>query len=210
MVIDLTLPLEDDMPLFPGLPTFDSEANVSEETGALTHRLHMSSHQGTHVDAPRHYDEDGKTLDEVGLETLRGEATIVDLREHRGDPISAEVLETADADVSAGDFLVLITGDVDERFYDEDFFTEASALTADAAEWLVDKEVSVVANDFLSEGIHDPERPVHNTVLGAGIPFVEYIANTDAIADRDTVDIVCAPLHLKGFEAAPARVFVSE
>jgi kynurenine formamidase len=210
MVIDLTLPLEDDMPLFPGLPTFESEASVSEETGALTHRIHMSSHQGTHVDAPRHYAEDGETLDEVGLDRLRGEATVIDLREHRGDPITAEILESNAANVQPGDFLVLVTGDVDERFYDEDFFTEASTLTADAADWLVDAEVSVVANDFLSEGIDDPERPVHNTVLGAGIPFVEYICNTDAIADEETVDVVCAPLNLAGFEAAPARVFVRE
>lgn len=210
MVIDLTLPLEDDMPLFPGLPTFESESHVSEETGALTHRIRMSTHQGTHIDAPRHYVEDGKTIDEVGLEPLQGEATVVDLRDHRGDDVTADVLASADADVGAGDIVVLVTGDVDEHFYDEDFFENASALTADAAEWLVDRDVSVVANDFLSEGLGDPRRPVHNTVLGAGIPFVEYICNTDAIADRTTVDIVCVPLHLEGFEASPARVFVRE
>lgn len=210
MVLDLTLPLEDDMPLFPGLPTFESESSVSEETGALTHRIHMSTHQGTHIDAPRHYDEDGETLDEVGLETLQGEATVVDLREHQGDPITAELLESADAPVEPGDFLVLITGDVDDRFYDADFFEEASVLTPDAADWLVETGVSVVANDFLSEGIGNPDRPVHNTVLGAGIPFVEYLCNTDAIADRETVEIVCSPLRLDGFEASPARVFVDE
>lgn len=210
MVIDLTLPLEDDMPLFPGLPRFESESHVSKETGALTHRIRISTHQGTHIDAPRHYVDDGKTIDEVGLEPLQGEATVVDLRDHQGDDITADVLESADADVGAGDIVVLITGDVDEHFYDEDFFENASALTADAAEWLVDRDVSVVANDFLSEGLGDPQRPVHNTVLGAGIPFVEYICNTDVIVDRTTVDLVCVPLYLEGFEASPARVFVRE
>jgi arylformamidase len=210
MVIDLTLPLEDDMPLFPGLPTFESESSVSEETGALTHRIQMSTHQGTHIDAPRHYDEDGKTLDEIDLEMLQGEATVVDLREHQGDPITAELLDSADVTVNRDDFLVLITGDVDERFYDPDFFEDASVLTPDAANWLVEKDVSVIANDFISEGLDNPGRPVHNTVLGAGIPFVEYLCNTDAIADYETVEIVCSPLRLDGFEASPVRVFASK
>lgn len=210
MVIDLTLPLTADMPRFPGLPTFESERHVSDETGALTHRLHMSTHQGTHIDAPRHFVEGGETIDEIGLEALQGEAVVVDLREYQGDPITADVLDSVDASVHAGDPVVLITGDVDDRFYDDSFFQEASALTPSAAHWLVKREVSLVANDFFSEALGDPDRPVHHTVLGAGIPFVEYICNTVAIADRTTVDLVCAPLHLDGFEAAPARVFVRE
>lgn len=210
MVIDLTLPLEDGMPLFPGFPSFESERSVSEDTGALTHRMHLSTHQGTHVDAPRHFDPDGATLDEVGLERLRGEATVVDLREHRGEPITADVLAAADADVEAGDIALLLTGDVDERFYDDDFFDEAAVLTADAAEWLVDREVSVVANDFFTEGLDDPDRPVHNTLCGAGIPIVEYLCNADAVADRETVEFACVPLRLDGFEGSPVRAFVLE
>jgi kynurenine formamidase len=210
MVIDLTLPLADGMPLFPGFKSFESEPSVSDETGSLTHRIHLSTHQGTHIDAPRHFIEDGATLDEISLDRLRGEATVVDLRSHRGDPITADVLASTDADIGAGDITLLLTGDVDEHFYDDDFFDKAATLTPNAAEWLMERGVSVVANDFLTEGIDAQDRPVHKTLCGAGVPIVEYLCNVDAIADRESVDFTCVPIRLDGFEASPVRAFVIE
>jgi kynurenine formamidase len=210
MVIDLTLPIENDMPLFPGLPSFTSESIVAEDTGAITHRICMSTHQGTHVDAPRHFFEGGKTIDEIRLERLCGEAVVFDLRKHRGEPITVETLSSTGNDIVEEDIVVLITGDVDRHFYKGNFFDTASTLTTDAAEWLVDRGVSVVANDFLTEALEKPGRPVHNTLLGAEVPIVEYLCNTAAIADRETVQFVCVPLRLMDLDGSPARVFIPE
>lgn len=207
---DLTLAIEADMPIFPGLPTFDAESHVSDETGALTHRITMSSHQGTHIDSPAHYISDGRTLEQIGLDELIGPVLVADLREHQGAMLDADLLETALPDLDPGASVALLTGDVDDNFDDPDFFEIASALTADAAEWLVEQDISLLLNDFLTERNDDPERPVHNTILGADIPMVEYLADTDPLAEVDRAELICLPLRLDGFEAAPIRVIAPE
>lgn len=207
MPIDLTLPVEPGMLSFPGYPAFESEVlRTYERNGHLSHGFTTTTHTGTHVDAPAHYIEGGTTVDALDLETLVGPATVLDLRSYRGEPISRATLEAESPPLDPGARLVLVTGDVDALPADESFFEGASVLTEDAADWLVEREVSLVANDFLTEGLGDPGRPVHNTVLGAGIPVVEYLCNTDEIADETRVELTCLPLALAGLEAAPARV----
>jgi arylformamidase len=208
MVVDLTLPLDEGMPGFPGYPGFEADQlQTYDEDGKVSHHLSMNSHQGTHVDAPAHFIEGGATVEDVPLDRLCGPARVVDLRDHAGEEITSGVL-AATAPALSAERVLLVTGDVDRRFYDPDFFEEAAVLSADAADWLVDRGVRMVGNDFLTEGIETPARPVHHTLLGAGVPIVEYLANTDAIAERDVVEFWCLPLLTHGIEAAPARVVV--
>jgi arylformamidase len=207
MPIDLTLAVGSEMLSFPGYPAFDAEViRTYEENGHLSHRFTATTHSGTHIDAPAHYIEGGTTVDELDLDVLVGPATVLDLRSYRGEPISRDVLDAESPPLDPGARLVLVTGDVDRLPPDGTFFGEASVLTADAADWLVEREVSLLANDFLTEGLDDPARPVHHALLGAGIPVVEYLCNTDAIVDDGAVDLTCLPLPLAGLEAAPARV----
>lgn len=203
-LVDMSLPLRDGMKLFPGLEGFESTLSVDDETGAVTRRFSSSTHQGTHVDAPAHY-VDGPTIDDLSLNRWTGTARVVDLREHRGETITAATLDDCADDVDPSDRVILLTGDVDEHFGTEAFFDEAAALAPDAAEWLVDRKVSLVANDFLTESLDDPERPVHHTLLGGGIPIVEYLCNANAIADATTIEFTCYPLYMAGFEASPVR-----
>lgn len=205
MHVDMTLALEDGMQLFPGLASFESERTVADDTGAISHRFRSSTHQGTHVDAPRHYVPDGPTVGDLDVDCWFGPATVLDLREHHGEPIDASVLAASDADPAPGDRLLLLTGDVDRHFGDEDFFDEAAHITLSGAEWLVEQEPTLVANDFLTEALGDPDRPVHKTLLRAGIPLVEYLCAADAVADEDRVEFTCLPLHVPEFEAAPVR-----
>jgi kynurenine formamidase len=203
--VDMTLPLEDGMQLFPELSSFESEPSVADDTDAITRRFASSSHQGTHVDAPRHYIPDGPTLGEIRLESWFGAATVIDLRESRGEAIDAATLESSGIDPEPGTRLLLLTGDIDYRFGDQDFFEEAAHLTASGAEWLADHEPALVGNDFLTEALSDLNRPVHKTLLGAGIPLVEYLCAADAVADHKRIEFTCLPLNVPTFEASPVR-----
>lgn len=207
-MIDLTLPFREDMLIFPGHPSFEPETMERfEEDGKRLHYFSANAHQGTHVDAPSHFVEDGKNVDELDLGLFFGPARVVDLREWRGEPVDADLLESTVPDPESVDRLVLVTGDVDAGYSNEEFFDEASYVTVDGAEWLVERGVSLLANDFMTEAVPGhPDRPVHRTLLGAGIPIVEYLTNTAAIADETTVEFTCLPLRIPGFEAAPARV----
>lgn len=206
MAVDLTLPLEEGMLSFPGYPSFEHEAiRTYEADGKRSQQFTATSHSGTHVDAPAHFIRDGATIDEIELATLRGRTKVIDLRDHSGSEITASVLEANAPSVGSDDRVLLVTGDVDSLPHTEAFFERAAMLTADGAEWLVDRGVRLVANDFLTEATDAAQRPVHHTLLGAGIPIVEYLRNTDAIAEDSEISFTCLPLQIPGFEAAPAR-----
>jgi kynurenine formamidase len=209
-MIDLTLPWHEEMLIFPGHPSFEPEALAEYETdGKRLSYFSANAHQGTHVDAPAHFVEDGVTIDEVDLDRLNGTTYVADLREHAGEPLEPAMLEAALPALDPGSRVLLATGDIDVERSHEAFFEEAAHITPASAEWLVEQDVAMVANDCMTEDVPgDPARPVHNTILGAGIPILEYLCNTDPIADRETVDLCCLPLSIPGFEAAPARAVV--
>ncbi len=205
MVVDLSLPLRHGMSGYPGYPGYDTEQLQQYETdGKVSHRIEMNTHQGTHIDAPAHFIDGGQTVEELSLETLQGPARVVDLRAYRGEAITAETLRTEASNLTANRVL-LLTGDVDARFDGQQFFDSAAVLTADAAGWLIDRDVSLVGNDFLTEGIETNDRPVHHALLGEQIPIVEYLCNSDVIVDQTTVEFRCLPLHTPGLEASPVR-----
>lgn len=205
MTIDLSLTVETGMPGFPGYPGYETrQLERYDVEGKVSHHVSMNTHQGTHVDAPAHFIEGGATVDEVTPDLLWGEARVLDLRAHAGEELGADELEAAAPDLAA-DRVLLLTGDVDAHFGGGEFFDAAAVLTESAAEWLLERDVSLVANDFLTEGIDTPARPVHEALLGAGVPVVEYLCNTDAIVDEARVEFACLPLKLDGLEAAPAR-----
>lgn len=205
-MIDLTIAIEPGMRTFPTHPPVEAESNIAQDTKAVTHQVTFSTHTGTHVDAPAHFVDGGSTTDEYPPDFLSGLFSVADLRDYIGEAITPKILKNYLPDKFSGGRVLLITGDVDWRFGDQDFFDEAAVLTPDAAEWLVSKNVSVVANDFLTEGIDNPDRPVHHTLLGDGVPIIEYLSNTETLVEEDTVRLCCCPLHLSGLEAAPARV----
>lgn len=203
--VDLSLSVAEGMPGFPGYPGFQArQLERHDVEGKVSHHLAMNTHQGTHVDAPEHFIEGGATVEDLDVDLLWGEARVLDLRAHAGGELGADVLEAAAPNLDA-ERVLLVTGDVDAHFGEGDFFEEAAVLTNAGAEWLLDRGVKLLANDFLTESIDVPMRPVHETLLGAGVPIVEYLCNTGAIADRERVEFACFPLKLDGLEAAPAR-----
>lgn len=207
MIVDLSIPISEGMPIAPNHPRFKQE-ELSYETEAHEIRFRSmtsSNHVGTHVDAPAHFVEGGKAIDDLDLELFGGAATVVDLREYSGQPITAAVLEANVEQVPEHGRFIMATGDVDDLFFEGKFFAEASYPTKGAAEWLLDRGAKLVAMDFLGDDVDDPTDPVHDTLLGADVPIVDYICNTAAIATRGSVEFFCYPLSIPGFDAAPTR-----
>lgn len=205
MPIDLTLDLREEMPTLPDVPTFEAETiRTHDEHGYLARWFSTKTHQGTHIDAPAHYIEDGQTVDQIPLSTLWGDASVLDIRAASGGAVTAADLDAAAPD-SLCERVLLVTGDVDRLFADGSYFQSAAHLTAGAATWLLEQDVSLVAVDHLTDDPDDPTRPVHNIVLDAGVPIVEYLANTEELTAHSTVEFCCLPLRLAGFEASPVR-----
>lgn len=190
-IIDISLPLGPDTPLYPGDPPARVE-RLSEACGGDTYalsRLTLGSHAGTHVDAPAHFLPGGATVDALALDACIGPALVLDLRELAG-PIAAAEL----AGLPRGAERVLLRGGAP---------TDGRWLSLEAAELLVERAVRLVGIDSLSVAAPESPGAVHRLLLAAGLVILEGLDLRAAPAGAYT--LVCLPLKLTGGDGAPAR-----
>ena len=207
-IIDLSVPLENDMPVYPGDPTPDFKATRTlEEHGVLVTKMQLGTHTGSHMDAPLHFIEGGESIDELDLKKIVTEAIVLDLsNKEMGSAITIEDLEKFSDSIRKGDGVLLFTG-TSKLWGDESILRNFTYIDPNAARWLVDKKVSIVGIDCLSvEKYKADASETHKTLLSAGIPLIETLSsNLEKIAG-ERVLLIALPLKIKGRDAAPARV----
>jgi kynurenine formamidase len=210
--VDLTRPFDADAEHSLSLPAPEVEtlADVARD-GANVQRVCTPTHAGTHVDAPRHVLVDGPTVDEYPLSRLTGEGVVLGVEVDgsravdRGDLVGADTLRDGDA--------VLLSFGWAEHAGTEAYH-RYPWLSTDLADWLLARDVSLLGMDTLSpdepresrDSDADPY-PVHRRLLRAGVPVVENLADPSALVG-ERVEVVCAPLSLRGGDGAPCRVLV--
>jgi len=202
-IYDVTLPVSSNLPVWPGDPPVQLERVASMERGdRLTlSRLASSVHAGTHVDAPLHFIAGGADVVSLSLNVLVGPARVVALPD--ADVIAAASL--AQLELSGVSRLLFKTRNSDltrEKFV-EDFV----ALTADAAQWIVERGVRLVGVDYFSVERFGGDGSVHRALLGAGVVIVEGLDLRDA--PPGDYELFCLPMKLVGSEGAPARVILA-
>jgi kynurenine formamidase len=210
-IIDLTYPLSAQTVMFPGFPQPEIEPFYTiEKEGANVSRINFVSHVGTHIDAPRHMLAGTRTVDELSLERLIGEAVVVDIS-GRENPalISLADLQRYDNIIHPGDILLVITGVY--KAYGTPAYNDAyPALATDAANWLVKKEIAAYATDATSIEVPGSSgNPAHKILLGSEIPIIENLCNLERLS-QPRVRFTCLPLKVKGGDGGPCRVVVIE
>lgn len=184
-------------------------------------RFATVSHAFTHMDAPRHMLPDGATASEIPLETLVGEACVLDLSDQPDNtPVTAERLARAASHLRPGDIALTRTGwDARRSVMTRQFWTEAPWMTREACEWLLARRPRAVFWDFPQDQpirllLDNERRPMaeqvtHDVLLRSGIVMVEYVCNTLALK-RPRVFVCALPLKLMDSDGAPARVIAIE
>ena len=215
-IIDLTVTLRKDIiSLVPGHPDFDlKDFHFHDRDFRSNSFLQISTHTGTHIDAPYHFIKEGVTIDQLALEKIVGKAVLLDLKKasspKRGFSLE-QIKKAAGNKEIAGKIAVLHSGWLKEKWGTEEFYGENPFLTQQAVDWLVDQKISSVGVDF---AIDNPDQgnlslgkkfPIHRTFLRNGIPHIENLAHLELI-DRDEFFIVALPLKLYKCNGAPARV----
>jgi arylformamidase len=202
-LIDISTPVDARLPAWPGSPgfSFASVMRIADGADANATRMDIDVHTGTHVDAPLHFVDGGRTLEETGLDPFVGPAYVADVGDsERIGPTELDALR-----VPAGTTrLLLRTRNTRRRLLRQPAFApEAPALTADGSRWIVDRALVLVGIDYLSiQSVHDgPE--THQILLRGGVVILEGLALEHA--PPGSWDLVCLPIRLVGPEAAPAR-----
>jgi arylformamidase len=219
-LIDVTLPISDKLPVWPGDPpvyvtrvsddllpdegrrTKDGGLHVTRVSGGLpmVSGLSMSCHAGTHVDAPAHFLLGGVGVDALPLDVLIGPAWVVRFA-GRG-PLTASLLD--EAAIPTGTARLLIRSGNSDRVV-EAFDPDFVALAPDAAAWLLDHGIRLVGIDGPSIEAYDaPGDPVHRALLAAGVIIVESLALAGVAPGA--YELTCLPLRIAGCDGAPARV----
>lgn len=210
-------------PVFPNCPQYPDHSPRPVQVrlfymlavqGVNKEIVELSTHTGTHCDAPYHFFADGKTVDEVPLETYVGPAVIFDLRSKKaGSAIEADDLAAGLDRIVPGTVALLNTGRGHLRANTATFLTEYVYLGASGADALVERGVKGVGIDAVSlGGYDDPSKagPPHRIVLGSGAFITEELFIPDEVMDGRERLFVATPVKLRGCSGAWTRAMLWE
>jgi arylformamidase len=204
---DLSQPLFDGAPNCPAhrpvkIVITSSHAWSGPEGWHMEH-LSFTSHTGSHVDAPLHKLQKGKSLDDIPLECWAGPAHILDFRGIAPNaPITMAMLMEKPAGDIAGHWILLATGFGDKRAKTHEWLHEPPQLAHDAAEWLVQKNVRGVGIDHFSVG----DAQAHAILLTKPVLIVEELHfPAEVFALPQPLEFMALPIHLRAHSGAPCR-----
>lgn len=208
-VIDLTMRITPSIRVYPGSPQpsfipwskFDRHGYDSEA-------MFMSTHTGTHVDAPSHFKPGLASIDMISTDRLVCNAVLI-----RAEKSANQLIEEQDLgnQISEGDAVVIATG-WEKRSSSRNYMSENPGLSEQAARYLARKRVNAVAIDCPSiDGGADSRFIAHNILLSCNILVVENLCNLNRVTSSrsrssDTFTLIISPLKLGGATGSPARV----
>jgi arylformamidase len=202
-IYDITVDLSNELPTFPGDPPFLIEpvTRLARGDEANVSRISISSHSGTHLDPPRHFNDQGISVDQIPLSLLVGEALLVELNGitaiGRGDLAQFPLKE---------ENRLLLKTDNSRIWGNPAFSGNFAYLTADGARYLVETGVKLVGIDYLSIERLDGEGEVHRILLDNGVVILEGLKLTGV--PGGIYELICLPLKIRGGDGAPVRAIL--
>lgn len=198
---DISIPMQQGMTAWPGDPVFSMEPAVRIARGASCNvsRISLCTHTGTHCDAPWHFIESGKTLDQIDPAVFIGDALVI-------EPADTDLVRAADLPAERLPERVLFKTRNSNLPVDGPFDPAFTALSEDAAERLVRDGVLLAGIDYLSIAAKGNSDPVHRILLGAGIVILEGL-RLAGIAPG-VHPFAALPLPIVGADGAPCRAFI--
>jgi arylformamidase len=203
-IYDISVPIRSGGVVYPGNPkiSITPQQAISQGAGANVSRLDFGSHTGTHVDAPKHFFDDGVGVDALPLDVLMGPARLIafadavtcvgeaELAPHDLDGVTRLLIRTRNS--------AWLTRN------DEEFHQDYTYLAPDGAAYLADLGVQLVGVDYLSiEQFHSGHHRTHRILLERGIVILEGLMLTEP--PPGDYELRCLPLRLAGLDGAPAR-----
>lgn len=209
-LIDLSQPIFDGCPNCPDDPLVRSEVIADHAlAGWRVERLTLTSHTGSHIDAPLHKFAGGASVDQVPLERFVGLAVIADLRGAQpGQPFTSSMLSRKLGGELADKVILVATGWGEKRAQTDEWLRWPPYVSPEGAEWLVEQKVRAVGIDTYSVGGAQPEqnRLTHEILLQAGMWIVEDLRFPEEVFSApQPISFWGLPIHLRGHSGAFCR-----
>jgi len=216
-IVDLSMNIEE------GMQTFAAHWHPFVEITQLgrhgienreSRKLVLGTHTGTHMDAPRHFIRDGKTVEEIPLDQLVGRASVIDFS-HAKNFQQMEISDLEEALQGRPVERIIVRFDWDLQLGTNEYYSDHAFFSEEACQWLIDNGCRLIALDTPQpdnpkNGRHAPkDAPNHKILLGNGAVIAEYLINIRDIRSPE-VTLVVAPLKITAGDGAPARIFAIE
>ena len=207
-VIDLTLTISEEIPTFPGSPQPNFiNWETLEKDGYNLELLFLSSHTGTHIDAPYHFLKDGQKIHQIVTRRLVTEAILIKIRKGANQSITKDDIQKFErkyGKIDDGSTVIFHTG-WQKNLKKESYFLKNPGLAVSAAKYLASKKINLVGIDSPSIDLgKDSKFSVHHILAKSGILIVENLANLEKI-NSEMFHLIVAPLKLKNATGSPVR-----
>lgn len=212
-LIELNHLYEEFMPVWPTHGKFfcSRAEDYSAGDGNYNCQLSLGDHCGTHVDAPVHFIEGAKTIEQVDVRQLMGRGRCLDMS-HLAEnaDITREMIEaweSAHGEIRPQDIVIFRTG-YDEKWrcrpQHSAFLQNWPGLSGEGANYLIKKSVTVFGTDAMSlDRFSNEAHPAHLAVLGSDCLIIENLANLKNLPTEFV--FMALPLMIKGASASPVR-----
>ena len=206
-VVDLTHTISENMPVYPGTeaPKLTVPCTV-ERNGFKETLLHIFSHTGTHIDAPAHLFENGRTLESFNGSQFVGTAVVIDCSElEEGGQIGMSFIDRDRELAEKADFLLFRTG-WDKKWGTPDYFGSFPCITREVADFMVARAKKGVGLDTISlDPIESSRLENHRTILSQNsIVIIENLCDLELLGSG-LFTFIAAPLKFEGSDGAPIR-----
>jgi len=209
-IIDISIPLSEKMPVWEGDKGISVHRVAKIENGCdfNVSRIELGVHTGTHIDAPFHVFENGKTVDQIPLDTLIGIVQVIEI------PNGISIIDkNCLMKMSFQDGIDRILFKTSNSLYWEtdpfSFHKEYVALNSEGAKYLVDIGLKLIGVDYFSVSSFDDLKQPHMILLDRGIVLLENIDLRQVVPG--IYKLICLPMKITGTDGAPVRaVLISE
>lgn len=201
-IYDISMMINHEMQVYKNKPEKKPEIQIVQDfTNATCQEsvVKMNVHTGTHLDAPAHMIDGGKTIETIPLERLVGPARVLDVS-HVQECVTKADLEPFN--IQPDEWIILKT----RNSFTEEFDYEFVYVREDGAKYLAEIGIRGVAIDGLGIERAQSEYPTHRSLMTKDIYIVEGLRLKDI--PQGSYFMVIAPLKMEGIDAAPARVFL--
>jgi arylformamidase len=198
-LIDISRKLGKNVPTWPGDTPFSFQIEWSKaDSGSVNvGKLEMSTHTGTHVDAPFHFDDEGKRIYDLDLNLYVGRALVVDMRNKE----SVGASDFNGVDLQDVERVILRTDSWDNP---SQFPEKITYLRSDLASFLGEKGVRLIGVDVPSvDPLDSKELPAHHSLHENGVHILEAVYLQDV--DPGFYELIALPLPLAEADGSPVR-----